>query len=39
MKLSLHQLEAYLWGAANILRSKTAISDVPQCALMYSKML
>ena len=27
MKLSLHQLEAHLWGAANILRGKTAGKD------------
>jgi type I restriction enzyme M protein len=27
MKLSLQQLEAHLWGAANILRGKTAGQD------------
>ena len=27
MKLSLRQLEAHLWGAANILRGKTAGQD------------
>ena len=42
MKLTLRQLEAHLWGAANILRGKTAgqdyknyilVADVLQAAL------
>ena len=33
MKLTLQQLEAHLWGAANILRGKTAGQDYKNCSL------
>ena len=41
MKLTLQQLEAHLWGAANILRGKTAGQDYTNyiLALMFYKRL
>src|SRR3954464_2305358 len=41
MKLSLQQLEAHLWGAANILRGKTAGQDYKNyiLSLMFYKRL
>ena len=41
MKLTLQQLEAHLWGAANILRGKTAGQDYENCilSLMFYKRL
>src|SRR5437773_2021761 len=41
MKLSLRQLEAHLWGAANILRGKTAGQDYKNyiLSLMFYKRL
>jgi len=41
VKLTLQQLEAHLWGAANILRGKTAGQDYKNCilSLMFYKRL
>ena len=41
MKLTLQQLEAHLWGAANILRGKTAGQDYKNyiLSLMFYKRL
>lgn len=41
MKLTLQQLEAHLWGAANILRGKTAGQDYKNyiLSLMFYKWL
>ncbi len=41
MKLPLQQLEAHLWGAANILRGKTAGQDYKNyiLSLMFYKRL
>ena len=36
MKLTLQQLEAHLWGAANILRGKTAGQDYKNYILLGS---
>ncbi len=41
MKLTLQQLEARLWGAANILHGKTAVQDYKNyiLSLMFYKRL